>query len=91
MADAVLTRLLEARAAIVERIAAIHTTANHPLNNPNNKVQDGGTSLDKVGYLKGLMDQLKEIDEAINRHKQVVADSEDGTAGVFEYFSRVDV
>jgi len=72
MADAVLTKLIEIRAAIIDKIHEIRTTSGHALNNPDVKTADGGTTLDKQAYLKRLTEELKEIDEAIERHDKAI-------------------
>lgn len=72
MADAVLTKLLEIRSAIIDKIHEIRTTSGHALNNPDVKTVDGGTTLEKQAYLKRLTEELKEIDEAIERHDKAI-------------------
>ena len=72
MADAVLTQLIQIRTSLISRIHEIRTTSGHALNNPDVKTADGGTTLDKQAYLKQLMQELKDIDDAIERHNKAI-------------------
>jgi len=53
-------------------------TGSHPLNQPEVKTQDGGTTILKSAKIKQLEDSLKETAEAIKRHMDLI-DEIDGT------------
>lgn len=82
MASAYIESLLVRRAAIVAELSVLNSTK--PGGKPNLSQSDGGTALDHMGYKKSLYDELKMIDESIQRDGQTQAAIIAGEDGPFE-------
>lgn len=74
--DAVLVKLKQRYAQLVCELELIKS--DHPLNQPEMKSQDGGTTLAKAAKIKQLEDSIKATADAIERHLDLV-DKIDGT------------
>lgn len=90
MADAILEALQARRLALVLKLSEIDAEGGHILNAPDTKTTDGGTTLDKQGYIARLEKSLKAVDEAILRHRQLVAAEDAGSSEPFEVHTKIE-
>lgn len=70
------------RLAVAQELANLDASAPGGL--PNLAQQDGGTSVDHVGYRKSLYDELKMLDELIIANEMVDAAGDDNDGPVEE-------
>jgi MinD-like ATPase involved in chromosome partitioning or flagellar assembly len=86
---AVLERLKFRYRTLVNELADIH--GKHPLNGPEVKTADGGTTLEVTKKIKQLEESIKATREAIKAHLELTAELEAGDVAPWTFETQLEL